>query len=100
VLRDLEDKTEVPGLSHLTDELATMHPADRGERAGEFAKEGRKARKAAERDVRTAERRLAAAKARVSQSERRGVPLETDEVRAARKELATRSGHGRRSAGR
>lgn len=89
----------VPGLATHADALATMMPDARGAAAGDLVKGMRKQRKKAERNVATAERRLARAQEHVRTAEARGVPYDTVEVVDARRALA-RAKLARRTIGR
>lgn len=73
-----------PGVAAYADELADLHPSERGARARELVKAAKKDRKAAERNVSTDERRLARADELIKTQERRGRVYEDEPVRHAR----------------
>jgi hypothetical protein len=86
-LRDIhkiEEKTGVMGLADLARDVVRATPEDRPALAKELAKRVRTELKRAERDVPTADRRAAVARAQVEATGR----ITTPEVRAARQELA------------
>lgn len=99
VLAEIDAKAKVPGVAAHADALANLHPSLRGEAAEELLRPVRTQRKRAERDVVTADRRVAVARARIAELKRRDVPLTTPEVTRARAELA-RAKRARAAAGR
>lgn len=84
VLRDIEAETGARGLAQFADKLAKAHPSERRSMAAQLVKDIRSQRRAAERDVETARRRLAVAETEA----RKGPAVTTPQVREARRELA------------